>query len=215
MGDDKTMNLQKRECPISFRFVPYGSGWEDIYLTVNGNEHYFVVTGVFGPTNVDDLFEAVVGFHPTYNSCGYLHHQYVDETMDGIPTGATVSLPGEGFESEWTFKRPPVKDANVPIAISIVKMEEGEELDSPITFTVGYKDLCYAVAKGMTEAMKNHGLFGYVNAVWGHDLNLRVLLMLKAFALGAEDVLKVEDLGRGNGERTDFAKELELLLFDM
>ena len=30
------MNLQKRECPISFRFVPYGWGWEDVYLTVDG-----------------------------------------------------------------------------------------------------------------------------------------------------------------------------------
>ena len=209
------MNLQKRECPISFRFVPYGAGWEDVYLTVGGEEHYFVVTGAFGPDSVDSLTSAIVGLHPSYNSCGYLHHRYIDETKDDIPVGATVSLPGEGFGSEWAFKRPPVEDIDVPIEISIVKTEEGEEPDSPITFTVGYKDLCYAVAKGMTEAMKKHGLFGHVNAVWSHDLNLRVLLMLKAFALGAEDVLKVEDLGRGNGERTDFAKELELLLFDM
>ena len=42
------MKLQKRECPISFRFVPYGSGWEDVYLTVNDEEHYFVVTSVWG-----------------------------------------------------------------------------------------------------------------------------------------------------------------------
>lgn len=67
----------------------------------------------------------------------------------------------------------------------------------------------------MTEVMKKHGLFGYGNAVWNHDLNLRVLLMLKAFALDVPEVLEVEDLGRGNGERTDFANELELLLFDM
>ena len=39
--------------------------------------------------------------------------------------------------------------------------------------------------------------------------------MLNAFALDMMDVLKVEDLGRGNGERTDVAKELELLLFNM
>lgn len=209
------MKLQKRDCPIAFRFVPYGSGWEDVYLTVNGEEHCFVVTGVFGPTGVDDLFSAIVGLHPRYNTCGCLHKRYIDETEDGIPIGATISLPGEGFGSEWSLKRPSVKDVDVPIEVSIVETEEGEEPQPPITFTIGYKDLCYAVAKGMTEVMKRHGLFGYGNAVWSHDLNLRVLLMLKAFALDVPDVLKVEDLGRGNGERTDFAKEFELILFDM
>ena len=60
------MNLQKSECPISFRFVPYGSGWEDVYLTVGGEEHCFVVTGTHVPGSVDELFSAVAGLHPQY-----------------------------------------------------------------------------------------------------------------------------------------------------
>ena len=209
------MNLQKRDCPISFRFVPYGWGWEDVYLTVNGEEHYFVVTGTHVPGSVDELFSAVAGLHPDYCHRGHLFSVYVDMDDNNNPVETKFWWDGEGFGSEWSFKRPSVEDVDVPIEVSIVKTEEGEDPHPPITFTVGYKDLCYAVAKGMTEAMKKHGLFGYKNAVWNHDLNLRVLLMLKAFALDVPEVLKVEDLGRGNGERTDFAKELELLLFDM
>ena len=209
------MNLQKRECPISFRFVPYGFGWEDVYLTVGGEEHCFVVTGTHVPGSVDELFSAVAGLHPQYCNSGNLFSVYVDVDDSRNPVGTKFWWVGEGIEWEWTFSRPPTADMDVPIEVKITEKDDGADSGESVCFTVGYKDLCYAVAKGMTEAMKNHGLFGYVNAVWGHDLNLRVLLMLKAFALGAEDVLKVEDLGRGNGERTDFAKELELLLFDM
>ena len=209
------MNLQKRDCPIALRFVPYGSGWEDVYLTINGEEHCFVVTGTHVPGTVDELFSAVAGLHPDYCHCGHLFSVYVDIDDHNNPIETKFCWDGEGFGSVWSFKRPSVEDVDIPIEVSIVKTEEGEEPQPPITFTVGYKDLCYAVAKGMTEAMKKHGLFGYKNAVWNHDLNLRVLLMLKAFALDVPEVLEVEDLGRGNGERTDFTKELELILFDM
>ena len=215
MGEHCAMTLQKRDCPISFRFVPYGAGWEDVYLTVNGEEHCFVVTGIHVPGTVDELFSAVAGLHPRWCNCGYLFSVYVDIDDNNNPVETKFWWDGEGFGSVWSFKRPPVDEVDVPIDVSIVETEEGEAPQPPIHFTVGYKDLCYAVANGMTEVMKKHGLFGYKNAVWNHDLNLRVLLMLKAFALDAMEILEVEDLGRGNGERTDFAKELELLLFDM
>ena len=209
------MNLQKRECPISFRFVPYGAGWEDVYLTVEGTTELFVVTGTHVPGSVDELFSAVAGLHPRYCNSGHLFSVYVDIDDNGNPVETKFWWDGEGVESEWTFSRPPTADVDVPIEVKITKKDDGADSGESACFTVGYKDLCYAVAKGMTEAMKKHGLFAYGNAVWNHDLNLRLLLMLKAFALDTEDVLKVEDLGRGNGERTDFAKELELILFDM
>ena len=210
------MNLRKRNCPISFRFVPYGAGWEDVYLTVDGEEYCFVVTGSFGPGSVEDLFSAVAGLHPEHCHCGYLFTVNIDmDDEERVPTGATFWWDHEGSGWRWTFTRPPVEDADVPIEIAIVEKEENKEPSPSLRFAVGYKDLCYAVAKGMTECMKSHGLFGYRNAVWSHDLNLRLLLMIKAFALDAMEVLDIEDLGHGNGERTDFAKELELLLFDM
>ena len=212
------MNLQKRECPVSFRFVPYGSGWEDVYLTVNGEEHYFVVTGVWGD-QANALAEVLLEFHPDYE------HYYDPDPRFGIEDDAEIehgprlrakfTWDGEGHAATWRLHRTSSTGTDAQVKVEIVEKDDDEDPESPIRFTVGYKDLCYAVAKGMTETMKRHGVYGYFQAVWSHDINLRKLLFLKAFALDAMDVLKVEDLGRGNGERTDFAKELELLLFDM
>ena len=212
------MNLQKRNCPISFRFVPYGSGWEDVYLTVNGEDHYFVVTAIWGD-RVDALSQVLLHFHSRYQ-----HHydpapqvasEDSREEFNGPCFKAEFCWDAEGSSSTWSLVRSPGEDDCATIEITITEKEESEAPETPFHFSVGFKDLCYAVAKGVTEAMKRHGLHGYFEAVWSHDINLRKLLFLKAFALDATDVLKVEDLGRGNGERTDFAKELELILFDM
>ena len=212
------MNLQKRECPIVFRFVPYGAGWEDVYLTVDGTTHYFVVTYVWGD-QIDALVDVLLLFHPDYSrhcdSSLRLSDDKEWEEFDGPCPRTKFVWDGEGHAATWRLHRTPMTGTDATIEVEIVEQNDGEAPNPPVLFTVGYKDLCYAVAKGMTEAMQWHGLYGYFQAVWSHDINLRKLLFLKSFALDAMDVLKVEDLGGKNGERTDFEKELELLLFDM
>lgn len=38
------MNLQKRNCGMEMKLVPYGAGWTDVYFNINGDNLYFIIT---------------------------------------------------------------------------------------------------------------------------------------------------------------------------
>ena len=79
-----------------------------------------------------------------------------------------------------------------------------------------YEDICYAVADACTKALKKHGFWGYHQATYTEDMNVRILLFLKAIGLGnleARELTYHDE--KGEGETADFGKEMELLLFDM
>lgn len=43
------MILEKKDCPISMRIVPYGAGWTDVYFNFDQTEElYFVVSSAIG-----------------------------------------------------------------------------------------------------------------------------------------------------------------------
>lgn len=63
---------------------------------------------------------------------------------------------------------------------------------------------------------KKHGFWGYHQATYTEDLNIRMLLFLKSIALGNMEARELTFYDeQGEGETADFNKELELLLFDM
>jgi hypothetical protein len=91
-------------------------------------------------------------------------------------------------------------------------------------YTVDGKDLCYAVAKACTEAIKKYGFFGYAhssdpdqNAAEQMDINW--LLFIKAYALDALEIRIVrkvwENPDHDYASASSLERELELLLFDM
>ena len=82
------------------------------------------------------------------------------------------------------------------------------------SFTVEYRELCYAVAKAMTDVMKEYGFSGYSESTSDEVINVNELLFLKAIAL---DCMEARELFYFDNDswKTDFDKEHQLLIFDM
>ncbi len=91
-------------------------------------------------------------------------------------------------------------------------------------YTIDGRDLCYAVARGCTEALKKYGFQGYIKSTgsqyYGDSISMNELLFIKAYALDALEVRETHLVyRRPNGweeaEGSSFEKEIELLMFDM
>ena len=61
------MWLRKRKCDVAMRLVPYGAGWTDVYLTIGGDEHYFIISNVVGD-QFSDLLSILYRLHPDHRS---------------------------------------------------------------------------------------------------------------------------------------------------
>jgi hypothetical protein len=84
--------------------------------------------------------------------------------------------------------------------------------------------LCYAIAKGYTEALKKYGFQGYLRSTGmqyiGDTFEMEELLFVKAYALDAMESRELstaweEPKSWRGAEKSSFEKEIELLLFDM
>lgn len=42
------MKLEKRDCKMEMKLVPYGAGWTDMYFNVGGDNLYFVISSTWG-----------------------------------------------------------------------------------------------------------------------------------------------------------------------
>ncbi|MBQ3378230.1 MAG: hypothetical protein IJG50_00010 [Clostridia bacterium] len=230
------MNLQKRNCDINMRLVPYGAGWTDVYLTIAGDKHYFIISDVLGdqfddflsilyhlyPGNIGDetgsndieckvaCDEYIDGEYKTVKIVDSLNECQAFSVFHDVPWKAHFTWDEEGNESVWELERDPTEDLDFELRISI------EHNEKHFQYSVRYADFCYAVAKACTEALKKHGFTGYHKATYTQDFNVRHLLFLKGVALSNLDACKLTYYEeKGDGETSDFEKELELLLFDM
>lgn len=230
------MNLQKRDCGIKVELVPYGGGWEDVYLDIGGDHHYFVISTVMGcgferlmqvlyylyPNNGDpeedwDIVDVKEGI--LNDAHEIVRMQDVGEALEPgtvlryIPWKARFTWDEEGSYSTWELEREPNEENDFVLHLRI-SFDRGEK--KQYSYQVRYADLCYAVADAATRALKKHGIYGYHHSVYCKDMNLRHLLFLKAVALDnyeARTLTCYEE--KGKGETTNLQAELELLLFDM
>lgn len=236
------MKWQKRECPIKMEITPYGSGWEDIALEIEGDRHWWSVSGVLGD-GFWSLVECLYALHAPGNcqreefrisDC----YEYVHDCIDGkfgdkrprtendkepkctshAPKTATCCWDCEGYGVTWTLTRPEEKEDDFPVTVKLEK--DGIDADNPekktFTYVVRFSDLCYAVGKAITVAMKSHGFGGFYESVWESDINVRHLCFLKACGMGKPDFFRpLYGKEKGSGAKTSFADEIELLMFDM
>lgn len=233
------MKLKKRDCGINMRLVPYGAGWTDVYLDIEGDHLHFVISDVLG-NQFDDLLRVLYHFHPkngdpenaddiieckcgicAKTDTGFEVVKIVDELRDeehpwgyiDIPWKADFTWDEEGAHSKWTLERTPDESKDFMLKIHI---EQHRAETTTYDYEVRYKDFCYAVAKACTETLKEYGFFGYHHSTYTQDMNIRYLLFLKSVALDnfeARNLTYYEE--KGHGETTVLNKELELLLFDM
>ena len=91
------MNLIKRDCPISIKLVPYGGGWTDVYLSIEKDSLYFIISAVLG-NNFTDLMRVLYYLHP-YNYDPEEAGDFV-ECWEGLIEGDEVVKIEETIEKE-------------------------------------------------------------------------------------------------------------------
>ncbi len=91
-------------------------------------------------------------------------------------------------------------------------------------YTVDGRDLCYAIARGYTEALKKYGFQGYLRSTGmqylGDIVAMEEFLFVKAYALDAIESRELKTVWERpkswmSADSSSFEKEIELLLFDM
>ena len=235
-GTGVFLKLNKRNCGMRIRLTPYDYDYLKVHWRIDSDNYYFLASCVMG-SQFSAFLSAVYGLYEEEDHLHYLHtkydrnitHEYPYRREDGrYKTEAKIFWDGEGPFYTITFtriseNREPVLDPKTPDPVQI-KIKSSEQPDKECT--VDGRDLCYAVARGCTEALKKYGFKGYTlstgGSYIGDGFNIEELLFVKAYALNALEVCKAKLEWRnpkpnylGKAKSTSFADELELLLFDM
>ena len=217
---------------MRIRLTPFGCDYLRVHWRIGGENHYFFPSCVMGSqfsaflTAVYQLYEEEKITH-TYWPRRQLHfkHEYPYERSDKKHLlTSTVYWDEEGFGHTITLTRHCddviVTGNNVPDPVKITIMS-GRKLRN---YTVDGRDLCYAIAKGCTEAIKKYGLVGYRESSGmqypGDSFNLYELLFVKTYALNVMGSRKMQKLwshpdGLARADASTFENELSILLFDM
>ncbi len=233
-GTGVFLKLNKRNCGMRIRLTPFDCDMLRIHWRIDGENYYFIASGVMG-SQFSAFLSAVYGLYEEEDHSHYLHCKYYDNISHEHPHNredkkhcfnTSITWDGEGPYYTISFKRiseheGPILDPSIPDPIQ-VKIESTRQPFKECI--IDGRDLCYAVAKGCTEALKKYGFKGYTKTSGGYDVgdsfSIEKLLFVKAYALDALDVCKAEELWKNPNswrqiEATNFEKEMELFLFDM
>lgn len=228
------MKLNKRNCEMRIRLTPYDYDFLKVHWRIDGENYYFLASGVMG-SQFSAFLSAVYSLYEEEDQSHHLHSKYNKNITHEYPHNredrrhqfeAKVFWDGEGPFYKITFVRNcesegPVLDPNVPDPIQI-KISSTRQPAKECT--VDGRDLCYAVARGCTEALKKYGFKGYTlstgGSYVGDGFDIEKLLFVKAYALGVADICRAKELwanpnGWAKADATNFNDEIELLLFDM
>ena len=232
------MKLNKRSCETRIRLTPCDGDFMRVHLRIGGDNHYFYPSCVMG-TQFSSFLTAV---YSLYNE-GYdehrLHRRYTwreedvyktweypwQDGKDSYYKEIPVSWDGEGPYWNIVLSRRSATEEVPPIGVpDPITIKISSTRDKDYQYTIDGRDLCYAIARGYTEALKKYGFHGYLRSTGmqylGDNFRMDELLFVKAYALDAMDVRELKEAWRRpkgwmRADSSSFEKEMELLLFDM
>ena len=215
------MNLNKRDCSIKIEFYDVGAGWLNMKMGINGDELDLCTTYCLGD-GFHALLERMYYLHPNAYNHDYSGEIVETEEISAVIDGRKVAVEvpyktnfywnEEGSYITWKIEHKPTLDREFDLYLKIIINRDDETQE--FKYIVSYKEFCYALAKACTELLKKYGINGFHQSYWDGEINLRHLLFIKAVALDADDMIKVEY--KDNYEiNSNIEKELELLLFNM
>ena len=222
---------------IKFEVIPYGGGWEDYVLTVDGVEAYLLSTCIYDRLYINELLEPLCYLSADYSNVDYTVWDYVSMDMCERPFGTCcVKEMNEGYTSKddkivhvaevpeevnfkmdaearttyWKIVREKTAARDFMLSIDIHCDYDKEK---HYHFNVPYRDFCLAVANGCVKALQKHGIFGWSHASYGQEMvNLRHVIFLKAVGLGREaELMERDETEEKRGPKTSLKKELEIL----
>ena len=231
-GTGVFLKLNKRNCNIRIRLTPCGSDFTKVQFKIDGVTNDLFLSSVMG-SQFSSLLTAVYCLYEEEDFEHWhfrrrdpeLKREHPSKRKDGnYLAKAEFHWDGEmyGYSTIMLIRETPnifPHQDNEPDPIKISFWRRKGKI-----YTVDGRDLCYAVAKACTEALKKYGFKGYLKSTSGYDLgdsiDIEKLLFIKAYALGVLDVRKTKTAwehpqGWMHAESSSFEKEMELLLFDM
>ena len=219
---------------MRIRLTPYHNDFLRVHWRIDGDNYYFLASGVMG-SQFSAFLTAVYGLYEENDQSHQRHCRYNKNIIYEYPHNrkdnkycfkSSITWDGEGPYYKIAFERickieGPILDPNTPDPIKVT-IESTRQPTKECT--VDGRDLCYAVARGCTEALKKYGLKGYTTSTGGYyageSFHLEKLLFVKAYALNVLDICKTTLLWArpdrlAKAEASSFEDELALLLFDM
>ena len=225
------MKLNKRECNIKIRLTPFDADFVKVQMKFGDERQDFFLSNIMGDRFSSFLW-AVFCLYEEEDNGHWLCFKHDKETKrefrkDGTYlTTARLFWDGEGYGYATVHlsrigkgNTPPSPDEKDIITLKI------DRWGKTYSYEMDGRDLCYALAKAYTDAMKKYGFRGYLVSNQWTDPGEQIafgdtFLFIKAYALNALEVrntrLKWQDpSGCAQAYASSFEKEMELLLFDM
>ena len=230
------MKLNKRNCDIRIRLTPCGADFQKIQWSIGGDHHILWPSAVMGG-QFSDLVTAVYCLYSegydTHTNCrrsirqyqhdwesenaaGTDHHTIITKIQWDEERGGLDDICLTRRCKEWNY---PTPDQYDPVEVEL-QYRRGD-----FKYTIDARDLCYAIAKAATKALKKYGFRGYHSSsgsceCFGDSINIEQLLFIKAYALNVLEVRELKTVwkkpkGWMSAAGTSFEDEIELLLFDM
>lgn len=208
--------LKKRDCDIKIKLTPSGAQYLHFAIDIQGDHLEFLPASSMG----EQFGAAVSALYALFHENDDSHREsknreYLSDEEHSIDTVVTrFEWDNEGTLIEVVLSRKLEFDIDFENdATNIEIMKYGRVLKS---YTVKSKDLCYAVAKACTEALKEYGFYGYRCSTEYDYFKVHQLLYIKSFALLNFEARELTVRNENEwAKRTSFEKEIELLLFDM
>ncbi len=211
--------------PMSLSFSARGAGWAKARLHIGDDDFVFSISYI--GAGINDLIERVYYLSPQLGHDDYDYNvmEYEDAEITSVVNGeeATrhwIDIPwktmplvwdGEPDTVCWILERPVNLDSDFDVSITL---DVHQDVDGEFNYTVRYRDLCYAVAKAITDLIAEYGLIGVYESTWMTDINLRHFLKIKEIALDLQ-IKKAHDSEDTDVVHTSLEEELKLLLKPM
>lgn len=209
------MELQKRDCNIKVHIEPLGAELLAVSFDFGDKKLEYTPSTVMGGQFGEFVCALYTLYHENNNErydghCEWNKREYhTNDNHEIQATTVTVDWDGEGTYMIIEMTKP--LDGDTILLRS--SMDYGKTYHE---YSVNDRDFCYAVAKACTEAIKEFGFYGYRYSTESEPIKIHQLLFLKAYALGNMDARDLIVVDEGlDCCKSDFKKELELLLFDM
>ena len=236
-GTGDFLKLNKRECSTTIELIPCGGDYLKVVWNIGKDSHVFWASSVVC-CQFSSFVQAIYSLysegydghdlnHHHFERCEYRAHcEDPSIAEDEVSLKTEVEWDGEGVPYKIGFHRigknywkDPIFDGEDPIDVTILN-----NMDERFSYTIDGHDLCYAVAKAYTEALKTYGFYGYFFSTggnctsYGDVVDLHMFLFLKAYALNAMEARDLKTVWENEYDHpvgSSFEKEIELLLFDM
>lgn len=208
----------REDCPVKFEVLPREAGWADVKCCINAIEFTSYIATIWHtsiPTGLLEVAYFFLGHDNRHDNFFIETEEYEGPFIDNdgnewgdVPEKVRFVWDEEPSTYEWNinFDLQYFLKSDAMLNITVKRSSDSE--NKTYKFNVWLSDFAYAAAKCFTECLKKYGLNTYHFYTWDDDINIRQLLVVKAFALGL--------LSKGNEVfDLNFEDELKLLQLDM